>query len=94
MNITKYQLAITAHDKTIRSRKVDLVKQKAVADTYKVRFASKEESHKSKCHEWQVEHDAAAVFLNGWLDIKKTAAIAERSKALTATHNSASKQLM
>jgi hypothetical protein len=66
-----------------------------VANTYKVRLATKEETHESKCHEWEVEYDAAVAILHGQLDIKKTEAFAERSKALTATCNFAteSKQL-
>jgi hypothetical protein len=50
-NVTKYQLAISVRDKTIANREVKPVKQKVVANTYKVRLATKGESHKSKRHE-------------------------------------------
>jgi hypothetical protein len=56
-----------------------------VVETYKVRLVTKDETHKSKCHEWEVEHDAAVAVLNGQLDVKKTVAIVERDKALTPT---------
>jgi hypothetical protein len=92
---TKYQLAITACNKIIANREVKLVRQKAVVDTYKVRLATKEETHKAKHHEWEVEHDTAVAILNGRLDVKKTVAITKRFKALTTTCDfaTASKQL-
>jgi hypothetical protein len=70
----------------MKNREVRLVKQKAVVTTYKVRLATKEETHKAKRHEWGVDHDAAVAILNGQLDIKETVVIATRSNALTATH--------
>jgi hypothetical protein len=38
----------------------------------------------------EIDHDAAVAILNGQQDVKKTVAIAERSKVLTVTHDFAS----
>jgi hypothetical protein len=84
-NGTKYQSTINARDKTIAKRDVELVEQKALVETYKVRLASKEETHDSKRHEWVVEHDAALAVLNVQLEAKSQLATDEQKKADTAT---------
>jgi hypothetical protein len=86
-NVTKYQSTITARDKTIADREVQLAQQKAVVETLKVRLTTKEQFHKTKRHEWQVEHDAAVAVLNGQLVVKKSTSLAERSRSLQATRD-------
>jgi hypothetical protein len=84
-NGTKYRSTINARDRTITKRDVQLVEQKAVVETYKVKLAAKEETHDSNRHEWVVEHDAALAVLNGRLEVKSQLATEEQKKADTAT---------
>jgi hypothetical protein len=50
-NVTKFWMVIATHEETILTKDVEIAKQKVAVKTYKVRLATKEETHKAKCHE-------------------------------------------
>jgi hypothetical protein len=82
-NVTKFQSTITARDRSIANKEVDIAEQKAVVETFKAKIGAKEVSQKAKILQLASEHDAAVSILNGQLEIKARDAKADRAKVLS-----------
>jgi hypothetical protein len=64
VNVTKFQLAITASDRWIANKEV------AIVETFKAKIGAKEVSQKAKLLQLGLEHDTAVLILNSQLELK------------------------
>ena len=48
VSVSKFQSTITAHDRSIANKEVEIAEQKAVVKTYKAKLGAKEASHQPK----------------------------------------------
>jgi hypothetical protein len=76
-------LTITARDRSIANKEVEITKQKAVVKTFKAKLGGKEVLQKAKLlQELASEQDAAFAILNGQFEFKAREAKADLAKAL------------
>jgi hypothetical protein len=82
-NVTKFQSTITAHDRSITKKEVEIAKQKAVVETFNAKIGAKEVSQKAKLLQLGSERDVAVSILNSQLELKARDAKANRAKTLS-----------
>jgi hypothetical protein len=68
VSISKFQSTITARDRSIANKEVEIAKQKAVVETCKAKLGAEEASHQSKILQLRLKQDAALAVLNNQLE--------------------------
>jgi hypothetical protein len=98
VSVSKYESTITARDRTIANKEVDIAEQRAVVESFKSKLAAKEATHKSKILQIGSEQNAALSVLRNQLDLEKRENKGDRATALNvgrelATTNDSMKKL-
>jgi hypothetical protein len=82
VSVSKFQSTITARDRSIANKEVEIAEQKSVVETYKAKLGAKEASHRSKILQLGSEQDAALAVLNNQLESNRRENKGDKAKSL------------
>jgi hypothetical protein len=85
--VTKFNGVVKDKDATLVVKEVHLAQQLSTINTYKIRLAAQEQTHKAQKQVLTAEHDVTTSRLRSELEVKKTEARTERTRASVSTRD-------